>query len=295
MPDTTLDPIAAAALATELREVADAVETLGGRRGLEARRTTARTAAATLRRLADGSEQDRALPVLLARLDRRLTGTAPTGAAGPDGYRADAKGRLVPERLVRPADLLEDQTARRILAYGVDLADQIARFRAHSYADVGALLERLADEYGGGRRPGRRGNYSIASYDGRIRVVIQVADRQTFGPELQVARGLIDACIAEWAEGARDEIRALVQHAFQPDQEGRVNREAVFRVRRLAIDDDRWRQAQRAIDDSIRIAGTRVYLRLYLRPSPDAPWHAVPIDLASTWQDPACPEPTATA
>ena len=294
MTDTTIDPIAASALAAELREVADDVETLGGRRGLASRQTIARTTATTLRRLADASEQDRALPVLLDRLDRRLTGGAPTGVDVPEGYRSDAKGRLVPERLVRPADLIEDQTARRILAYGVDLADQIARFRAHSYADVGALLELLADQYGGGRRPGRRGNYSISSYDGRSRVVIQVADRQTFGPELQIARTLIDECIAEWSDGARDEIRALVQHAFQPDQEGRVNREAVFRLRRLSIDDDRWRQAQRAIDDSIRIAGTRVYLRLYVRAAPEAPWQGVPIDIASQWMDPACPETPAT-
>ncbi len=227
---------------------------------------------------------------LLARLSRRLDleaadGQAPPAAAPPEGYRADAKGRLVPERLVRPQDDLEDQTVRRILAFGVDLADQISRFQQHTYADVAALLEVLAAEYGGGRRPGRRGNYSLTSYDGRLKVVIQAQDQIAFGPELQAARNIIDGCIGEWADGACPEIQALVQHAFQPDKQGQVSREAVLRLRRLDIDDERWRQARRAIDDSIRVTGSKVYLRLYLRGSCEGTWKAVPIDIAGQWTD----------
>ena len=231
-------------------------------------------------------QSPRDLDELHRRLDVRLRLEAASPPVDvPPGYQADAKGRLVPDRLVRPADTLEDQTVRRILTYGVDLADQIARFRRHTYADVATMLELLASEYGGGRRPGRKGNYSLMSYDGLLKVMIQVQDQISFGPELQAARGIIDGCIEEWAAGACPQIQALVQHAFQPDQQGRVNREALLRLRRLDIDDDRWRAARRAIDDSIRPVGTRVYLRLYLRGSTDAPWRAVPIDISSTWTE----------
>ena len=227
---------------------------------------------------------------LVARLDRRLgieatAGPAPEPPPPPAGYRMDAKGRLCPERLVRPQDDLEDQTVRRILAFGVDLADQISRFQQHTYADVAAMLDVLAAEYGGGRRPGRRGNYSLTSYDGRLRVVVQVQDQIQFGPELQAARGIIDDCIEEWADGSCPEIKALMQHAFQPDKQGEVSREAVLRLRRLDIDDERWRQARRAIDDSIRVVGSKVYLRLYLRGSNQGPWRPVPIDISGEWTD----------
>ena len=241
-------------------------------------------------------QSPRDLDELLGRLALRLRLEADTPPVEPPpGYQADAKGRLVPDRLVRPADTLEDQTVRRILGYGVDLADQIARFRRHTYADVAALLELLSAEYGGGRRPGRKGNYSLTSYDGLLKVVIQVQDQLSFGPELQSARRIIDECIQEWAEGACPQIQALVQHAFQPDTQGRVSAEAVLRLRRLDIDDDRWREARRAIDDSIRPVGTRAYLRLYLRGSTDAPWRAVPIDISSTWTDTAALEAAADA
>ena len=232
----------------------------------------------------------RDVDALLERLERRLgieadRDGAPPAAVPPAGYRQDAKGRLVPERIVRPQDDLEDQTVRRILAYGVDLADQISRFQQHTYRDVAAMLEVLVSEYGGGRKPGRRGNFSLTSYDGRLRVVIQVQDRVEFGAELQAARRIVDECIDEWAEGANENIRALVQHAFEPDKTGQVNREAILRLRRLDIDDERWRQARRAIDDSIRVTGSRVYLRLHLRGSSEGAWKPVPIDIAGGWRD----------
>ena len=226
------------------------------------------------------------MAALEARLERRLALEATTPAVDPPaGYRPDSKGRLVPDQLVGPADELEDSTVRRILAFGTDLADQIARFRRHSYADVGAFLEVLGDEYGVPRKPGRRGNFSLRSYDGRLKVVIQVQDRITFGPELQVARRIVDDCIAEWTDGQRPEVMALIQGAFEPDREGQISREAVFRLRRIEIEDPRWKQVRQAIDDAVRVVGTRCYLRLYLKGDVDGAWKAVPIDISSEWND----------
>ena len=246
-----------------------------------------------------GAVGDPRVEALLAKLDAHLERAADGGERPepPDGFRYDAKGRMTPDRLIAPADELEDQTVRRILAFGLDLANQVARFRAHTADDLTALLDVLAEEYGRKRR-GRKGNYQCVSYDGRLKVVIQVQDRIAFGPELQVARQLIDECITSWSDGASDELVALAQHAFEPDKDGAVNREAVFRLRRLAVDDPRWRQAQQAISDSIRVLGSANYIRFYLRGTPEQPWTPVPIDLASTWTDPECsapapPEPAA--
>ena len=237
-----------------------------------------------------GAVGDPRVEALLAKLDAHLERAADGGERPepPDGFRYDAKGRMTPVRLIAPADELEDQTVRRILAFGLDLANQVARFRAHTADDLAALLDVLAEEYGRKRR-GRKGNYQCVSYDGRLKVVIQVQDRIAFGPELQVARQLIDECIASWSDGARDELVALVQHAFEPDKDGAVNREAVFRLRRLAVDDPRWRKAQQAITDSIRVMGSASYVRLYLRGTPEQRWTPVPIDLASSWVDPDFP------
>lgn len=238
----------------------------------------------------------RDLDALLDGLSARLRALAPDDAPpAVPGYVPDAKGRLVNEKHVRPAEALEDQTVRRILAYGVDLADQIARFRSHTTADLLGLLDVLAAEYGQTARVGQKGNWSVSSFDGRLKVVVQVSEQIAFGPELQVARGLVSACITDWSDGARSEIVELARRAFEPDKAGRINREAVLRLRRVEIDDPRWRQAQRAIGDAIRVVGSRRYLRLYMRGAPDAAWIPVPIDLASNWMDPNHPAAAAAA
>ena len=233
------------------------------------------------------SDSPGALPVirdvgaLIEALHRRLDDG--TREAIPDGWLEDAKGRLVRESMVPEAARLEDQTVKTICAYGLDLADQVARFKAHSIDDLATQQDLVAEKYGARRKGGRKGNQTFMSFDGRLRVTVQVQDQIHFGPELQTARDLVDECIADWSSEAREEIQALVQHAFQPDKEGMVNREAVFSLRRLDIDDPRWQRARQAITDSIRIVGSKSYMRLHMRATPEGRWLAIPIDLAADW------------
>lgn len=203
-------------------------------------------------------------------------------ATVPAGYLMDAKGRMVPESAVRPHELLEDQTVRFIMGFACDLANQIRRFRAHTFANTETFLAMLREQYSVEKRGARgKGNLTFMSFDGLMKVQIQVAEHIAFGPELQVAREAFAACIADWTADAREELRVLVDQAFEADKEGNINREAVFRLLRVTFEDPRWKSAQDAIRDSIRVIGSKAYCRFYYRASQDAEWQAVPIDLAA--------------
>lgn len=208
--------------------------------------------------------------------------TIADGTTEIDGakFMTDAQGRLVPIDLIKPQHLLEDQTVRKIVGYAQALSAEIGRFRGHTFDDVASFAELLAEKYGA-RIGGRKGNTTLNSYDGLFRVVVQVQDQISFGPELQVAKQLVDECITAWADGARSEIRALVEHAFQVDKEGRINRAALFQLRRLDIDDEHWRSAMAALGDAIRVIGSKEYVRFYRRSSRTAPWQPITIDLAA--------------
>ncbi|WP_425277465.1 DUF3164 family protein, partial [Bartonella queenslandensis] len=67
-------------------------------------------------------------------------------------YMKDAKGALVPVSLIRPADLLEDETVRKVMGYAKALSARIARFNSHTIADLSAFDRLLAQEYGVERR-----------------------------------------------------------------------------------------------------------------------------------------------
>lgn len=203
-------------------------------------------------------------------------------------YMRDASGRLVPLELVKPADKLIDQTVRTCIDFAQELSDQIARFKAHTFDDVNALLALLADEYGAAPG-GAKGNVTLTSFDGTLKVQVQRQDHIAFGPELNVAKSLVDECIAGWASDARAEIRALVEHAFQVDKQGRINRAALYQLRRVNIEDETWARAMQALTDSMRSTGTATYVRFYRRESPERAWTPITIDLAAA-RAPAKPE-----
>ena len=196
-----------------------------------------------------------------------------------DGYQKDAKGHLVPERLIAEHTRLEDETVRTITAYFLELHRQIHRFIGHCYDDLHAFDDLLGEKYGLKRRGGAKGNRTYMSFDGTLKVVVQVQDRIAFGGELQAAGELVEQCISDWGKGAGDEIRLLARHAFDVDREGNVNRGKVFALRRLDIDDARWRQAQAAITDAIRVIGSASYIRCHVRANPQASWMAITIDM----------------
>lgn len=198
----------------------------------------------------------------------------------PEGYMADAKGRLVPEHLVKPADKLQDQLVKKMMDFANALSAQIARFKGHCHDDVGAFLAILAEEYGA-ERGGQKGNMTFTTYDGLMKVQVAVADKTTFGPQLQTAKKLIDECITEWSEGVNANIRALVEHAFRVDKEGQVSRDALYALRRLDIDDERWQRAMQAITDAEIIEGSKTYIRFYRRSRAEDRFVQVTIDLAS--------------
>jgi len=198
----------------------------------------------------------------------------------PEGYMQDAKMRLWPEGTVKDVDKLEDQLVKKIMGYADDLSAQIARFKGHTFDDVAAFMDLLAEQYDT-KKGGAKGNVSFTSFDGLTQVRVQVQDYITFGPELQVAKSLIDECINEWSEGSRDEIRALVNNAFNVEKTGQVNREALFRLRKVNIQHEKWQKAMEAINDSIRVEGSKTYVRFYRRKTANDRWAAVPIDLAA--------------
>lgn len=197
-----------------------------------------------------------------------------------DLYMKDAAGRLVPAELVKPEHRLEDQTVRKIIAYAEELSVRIAHFRGHTVDDIAGTLDLMSERYGT-KRGGAKGNVTLTSYDGTLKVTVQVQEQLTFGPELQIAKELVDTCIGSWSEGANEKIRALIEHAFQVDKEGRINRAALFQLRRLDIDDADWKAAMKSLGDAIRVIGSKEYVRFYRRADTRGRWEPITIDLAA--------------
>lgn len=198
---------------------------------------------------------------------------------GGKDHMRDAKGGLRPVELIKPTDQLIDETVRKIMGYAVALSEQVTRFKAHTFDDLGALEALLAQEYNHAVG-GAKGNKTLTSFDGLMKVEVRVQDHIDFGPELQIAKALVDECLTEWSADSRPEIRDIVTRAFNTDRAGQINRSEIFMLLRLEITDPRWQEAMRAIRDAIRIVGSKTYVRCQKRDSFDGTWETVTIDLA---------------
>jgi hypothetical protein len=198
---------------------------------------------------------------------------------GMTDYMQDSQGRLVPIDKVKDIDKLRDQTVKELLQKATTMRDTLTTFKARVRADLFSYLSLSFERYGK-KFGGKKGNITMTSYDGSLRVDLAINKTIRFDEGLQIAKGLIDECITRWAQGSSSEIKALVTDAFQVDKQGAVNTARILGLRRLAIDDVQWQQAMEAISDAIQVSGTKEYLRFYIREE-NGKYQQIPLDFAA--------------
>ena len=197
----------------------------------------------------------------------------------PEGYRVDAKGRLIPEAQIKPIDLERDALVRNIVDGAGKLNALLQAFKRQAFDDVQALVELSAEQYGV-RIGGDKGNVTLTSFDGRYRVLRAIAENITFDERLQAAKKLIDECLNEWTGQGPGELRVIVQDAFDVDKQGNINTNKILSLRRHNIEDERWKRAMDAIGDAIQVVGTRPYIRIYERDDRTGEYNRLSLDLA---------------
>jgi len=205
---------------------------------------------------------------------------AATVEVNGEPHMRDAKNRLVPVSTIDAQVLLEDEVARKTMWFADQLSAQISRFKEHTLADIADFMALLAQNYGASKG-GTKGNLTLTSFDGLSMVKLAVADQIAFGPQLQVAKALVDECLNEWSAESHAALRVIVQGAFDTEKEGQVSPAKLFPLLRYEVDDERWKRAMDAVRDAIQIRGSKEYVRFYRRARPTDRWQLVTIDLAA--------------
>lgn len=198
----------------------------------------------------------------------------------PDGYWRNSRGSLDPVETIRPIDKTRDALVRELVAAAKTLSHDVARYKDKALGDIAAFVQLSGEQYGV-RLGGTKGNVQLVSYDGRYKVLRAVAETMTFDERLQAAKALIEECLTEWTQGARPELRAIVNRAFETDKAGNLNTNAVLALRRLDIDDPRWGRAMQAIGESLQVVGSKSYIRLYERVGDSDKYQLISLDVAS--------------
>lgn len=197
----------------------------------------------------------------------------------PPGCRIDAKGRFVPESMIKPIDLTRDSLVQEIIAGFKEDNARLKNRKVKTFNDIQAFVDLSAQEFGV-NIGGAKGNITLMSFDGTQKVVLQVQEAIRFDERLQAAKELIDACLTEWTENARAELRTLIADAFNVDHAGNIRTGQVLGLRRLVIEDERWQRAMQAIGEAVQVIGSKSYVRVYER-NDKGEFQAITLDFAA--------------
>jgi len=191
-----------------------------------------------------------------------------TTAQIPEGYKKNAVGHLVPIESIQEIDLARDEFVSSMVAKAKSFEGILKAFKANIRDDFQAFVDLSAEQYKA-CLGGEKGNISLKSFDGTMEVSRDISELIEFDERLHIAKSLVDECLREWTKHSDSKIRTLIESAFQVDKKGNVNTKRILGLRKLKIDDEKWKSAMEAISDAITVTGTRIYFRFYERGDQD--------------------------
>lgn len=197
----------------------------------------------------------------------------------PAGYREDARGALIPEASIKPIDKERDELVQAIVRKAETVHGVLKDFKAEAFGDIAAFVELSAEQYGA-NVGGKKGNVTLYSFDGQYKVQRAVSETLQFDERIQGAKSLIEECLQDWTAGSRDELKTIIDRAFDVDKEGNLNTNKILALRRVDIKDDRWRRAMDAISDSVQVIGSKSYIRIYKRVGNTDKYVPISLDMA---------------
>jgi hypothetical protein len=194
-------------------------------------------------------------------------------------YKRNALGHFVPVEQIKEIDLIRDDLVNKIIKDARETQALLSAFKKRTLTEIDSFIDLSAAEYQT-QFGGAKGNITLSSYDGKYKVKIKVQESQAFDERLQIAKTLIDELIHEWTKDSRGEIKALIEHAFQVDKEGNINKGRVLGLFKLKIDDPKWKEAMDAIRDSMQVSHSKDYLMLYERVGQEDKYQMISLDMA---------------
>ena len=201
-------------------------------------------------------------------------------APAPAGYWRDANDALIPVGKIKPIDKDRDQVVRQLCEQAKKASAALMAFKLTAMQAVTEFVERSLAEYDA-KHGGKKGNITLFCFDGQFKIVRAMQENLVFDERLQVAQSLIAECIGTWSKGSNDNIKVLVNQAFQVDRAGKINTGRVLGLRSLKITDEKWLKAMAAISDSTRTISTKAHIRFYERDEASGEYLAITLDVAS--------------
>jgi len=173
----------------------------------------------------------------------------------------DAQGREIPVKVLHTEILEKEAAVKKAMGVALKLQEQIITDKQKL---IGIIEKYLNDA---ARRNGLewKGNALLFTFDEKYKIEMRFREKIQFGIELQLAKQKIDECIKAWSVDSNDNLKAIINEAFQVDKRGQLARYRIFALRRYKIKDPIWKEAMELIDKAIMVTSTKQYISFAVR------------------------------
>lgn len=189
----------------------------------------------------------------------------------------NADGAYVPLDRIREVDIMRDDLVTRLCAQADLISVKIAEIRDTANSEISAFADLSAGEHGVKLR-GRKGGFSLLSYDGLLKIVVDNDTLLAVNEKVSVAREAVFACVRRWSEGANANLAEIVRRAFEVDKQGHLSLARLLALRSYRIENDpEWDGAMEALSQGLTAYGSKTYVRYYRRENSTAKFVQIPL------------------
>jgi len=180
-----------------------------------------------------------------------------------NGNWIDARGQIVPAEYVKPLDKKRDTMVTRQFKKLLRLEQQLVNTKDELTIAVNDFLKELSKEKR--VKENWKGNITIDSFDGSMRIERSIDDVIGFNEQLQLVKTLINKWISERLGGVDENLAKVINGAFQVNKKGQINTALLMRLFQYDIDDPEWKRAMKLLRESIDVKATKQYYAFSLK------------------------------
>jgi hypothetical protein len=173
----------------------------------------------------------------------------------------DAQGREIPVKVLHAEIVEKDAAVKKAMDCALKLQERIISDKQKLIQ----IIEKYLNDAARRNNLEWKGNALLISFDEKYRIEMRFREKIQFGIELQLAKQKIDECIKAWSADSNDNLKAIVNEAFQVDKRGQLARYRIFALRRYKIKDPVWKEAMELIDKAILVTSTKQYISFAVR------------------------------
>lgn len=195
------------------------------------------------------------------------------------GEWIDPRGKTVPPEYVRPIDRQKDRVVEQCVKDMEKLQAQMLKTKERVMNRLKKFDLKLQKKYETKRS--KKGNIMLTNFSGDKQIEFAMKDIIEFDEKLQLAKEVIDEWMREKMKNVDPSLRAVIETAFDVDKKGRINTQAILKLRTLNIKDEKWKKAMNLIGEAISVGGTRQYLVARKRPNSMAKFETINLNFSN--------------